>query len=81
MTMTLQYIYSRKIHLREYKRKANEICLMKWLVKLDFLPGSLVIFFFLSPGKHFISIPVWFIEASVIPSAPTVPDKSRAMLY
>lgn len=30
--------------------------------------------------KHFISIPVWFIDASVIPSAPTVPDKSRAML-
>lgn len=30
--------------------------------------------------KHFISIPVCFIEASVIPSAPTVPDKSRAML-
>lgn len=82
MTMTLQYIYSRKIHLREYKRKANEICLMKWLVKLDFLPWlSCDFFFFLSPGKHFISIPVWFIEASVIPSAPTVPDKSRAMLY
>ena len=55
---------------------------MKLFVKLDFLsplPVSGDLFFFL-PGKHFISIPVWFIEASVIPSAPTAPDKSRAML-
>lgn len=36
--------------------------------------------FFSLPGKHFISIPVWFIEAAVISRAPTEPDKSRAML-
>lgn len=57
---------------------------MKLLVKLNFLPLLPVsgdfFFSFFFPGKHFISIPVWFIEASVIPSAPTAPDKSRAML-
>lgn len=57
-----------------------EIYLMKLLVKLDFLPLLPVSGDFSFPGKHFIFIPVWFIEASVIPSAPTAPDKSRAML-
>lgn len=60
----------------------NEIHMMKLLGKLNFLVFASglwwkVFFFWL---KHFIFIPVWFIEASVIPSAPTVPDKSRAML-
>lgn len=45
-----------------------------------FLAPAFGLWWFYFPGKHFISFPVWFIEASVIPSAPTVPDKSRAML-
>lgn len=49
---------------------------MKLLLKLDFFWSR---FIFLC-GKHFISLPVWLTEASVISSAPTVPDKSGAML-
>lgn len=57
--------------------------MMKLLEKLNFLApasGLWWVFFFSFLVKHFIFIPVWFIEASVIPSAPIVPDKNRAML-